>query len=143
MSKHEFQNKCKTNLLTFVQRNFQNFNQTTPQQPGQPNQSFDQQYVNNSSFLDPMQPFAQTDLGQQKSYTGNEFDDEPPLLEGKYSGSQKISKLKGFILFHRTRHKPITYITKGNFHYKIVMLILEKCHSKNQKCEIAFPCRII
>lgn len=38
------------------------------------------------SFLDPSQTtsslYGQGDFGQ-KSYTGNEFDDEPPLLEGK------------------------------------------------------------
>lgn len=30
-----------------------------------------------------MQPYGKSDFGAQKSYTGNEFDDEPPLLEGE------------------------------------------------------------
>jgi hypothetical protein len=38
-----------------------------------------------------MQSFDHADLGQQKSYTGNEFDDEPPLLEGKRNGNEKKS----------------------------------------------------
>lgn len=33
--------------------------------------------------MDPMQSYGKTDFGVQKSYTGNEFDDEPPLLEGE------------------------------------------------------------
>ena len=32
-----------------------------------------------------MQSYEKSDLGQQKSYTGNEFEDEPPLLEGNAS----------------------------------------------------------
>lgn len=38
------------------------------------------------SFLDPSQAapvYGQGDFGQQKTFTENEFDDEPPLLEGK------------------------------------------------------------
>jgi hypothetical protein len=40
------------------------------------------------SFLDPSQTassglYGQGDFGQSKAYTENEFDDEPPLLEGK------------------------------------------------------------
>jgi hypothetical protein len=37
------------------------------------------------SFLDPSQTasmYGQGDFSQQKAYTENEFDDEPPLLEG-------------------------------------------------------------
>lgn len=43
------------------------------------------------SFLDPSQAptgnlYGQSDFGQ-KSYTGNDFDDEPPLLEGNESSN--------------------------------------------------------
>jgi hypothetical protein len=37
----------------------------------------------NQAYLEPMQAYGQSDVGQQKAYSGNEFDDEPPLLEGK------------------------------------------------------------
>lgn len=30
-----------------------------------------------------MQSYGQADMNQPKSYEGNEFEDEPPLLEGK------------------------------------------------------------
>lgn len=46
-----------------------------------PTPSYESQYPN-SSFLDPMQSYGHSDLGQQKSFTGNDFEDEPPLLEG-------------------------------------------------------------
>jgi hypothetical protein len=73
-------------------RNFQNFDSGAQAQTlHDPNP-----YANvppahyGGSFLDasqaPNMMYGQADLGQQKaSYTGNEFDDEPPLLEGTKS----------------------------------------------------------
>lgn len=62
--------------------NFQTFD-TAAQQPNAnynayspPNYASGQ-----SNFLDPMQGYGQSDINQQKSYIGNEFEDEPPLLE--------------------------------------------------------------
>lgn len=60
------------------------------------NQNFEMQYASNNSFLDPMQPYGHSEIGQQKSYIGNEFEDEPPLLEGTIIkiNSQNISWTK-------------------------------------------------
>lgn len=66
----------------YLNRNFQNFENVaaSPQVPFSNVSQF------GGSFLDPSQTsgniYGQADFGQQKSYTGNEFDDEPPLLEG-------------------------------------------------------------
>lgn len=72
----------------FIFRNFQTF-----EAPQAPVVDPHQPYVNvppnqyGGSFLDtsqipPSGLYGQGDFGQQAAYTGNEFDDEPPLLEG-------------------------------------------------------------
>jgi hypothetical protein len=73
----------------FHARNFQTFDtsaqqqqqQQTPQQP--PITNYGMPNYGNQSYFDPTPSmYGQSDLGQPKAYTGNEFDDEPPLLEG-------------------------------------------------------------
>lgn len=77
-------------VLTFLLRNFQNFDNAA-QAPAAVTHDHNP-YANvppaqyGGSFLDASQTssnmYGQADFGQQKAYTGNEFDDEPPLLEG-------------------------------------------------------------
>ena len=70
-------------------RNFQSFENTAPTEPTQAPYANVEPSQFGGSFLDPSQPASSSfygqgaDFDQQKSYTGNEFDDEPPLLEGK------------------------------------------------------------
>lgn len=69
-------------------RNFQSFESTAPIEATQAPYSNVAPAQYGGSFLDASQPaansfYGQGDFGQQKAYTGNEFDDEPPLLEGE------------------------------------------------------------
>jgi hypothetical protein len=81
--------------MTFVSiRNFQSFDNVAPTTtmttaPMNPNSytNISPQSFGSGDFLDPTQSpsanlYGQADFGQ-KSYTGNDFDDEPPLLEGE------------------------------------------------------------
>lgn len=71
-------------------RNFQSFENTPNTAPSAPspyaNVAPPQQY--GGSFFDPttaMPPanvYGQPNVQEQKNYTGNEYEDEPPLLEG-------------------------------------------------------------
>lgn len=71
-----------------ISRNFQSFENAAPAVSAAPTQA---PYSNvppaqfGGSFLDPSQaaPIYGQEFGQEKTYTGNEFDDEPPLLEGQ------------------------------------------------------------
>lgn len=78
-------------LMFFIFRNFQSFENTPNTAPVAP-----MPYANvpppqyGGSFFDPttaMPPanvYGQPNVAEQKAYTGNEYEDEPPLLEGKY-----------------------------------------------------------
>ncbi|KAG5679170.1 hypothetical protein PVAND_008760 [Polypedilum vanderplanki] len=73
------------------QLNFQTFDVNATTSP--PNIDYAPSGYGNQAYLDPMaSAYGQSDLGQQKSYTGNEFDDEPPLLEELGINPQHILK---------------------------------------------------
>lgn len=74
-------------------RNFQTFDTSAP--PSHPNLNYvPPSYAGGqANFLDPMQPYGQADMNTQKTYIANEFEDEPPLLEGERDYFQKFSKI--------------------------------------------------
>lgn len=80
-------------------RNFQTFEAAQPAvaDPHQPYANIPPNQFG-GSFLDASQTssaglYGQNDYGvQQKAYTGNDFDDEPPLLEGKHNANAESNK---------------------------------------------------
>lgn len=69
----------------FTFRSFQTFENAAPIAPTQAPYANVAPAQFGGSFLDPSQAtpiYSQGDFAQQKTYTGNEFEDEPPLLEG-------------------------------------------------------------
>lgn len=78
----------KIKFVLFCYRNFQTFENVAPIASEQAPYTNVPPSQFGGSFLDPSQSaagnlYGQSEFGQQKAYTGNEFDDEPPLLEGK------------------------------------------------------------
>ncbi|KAL7045531.1 hypothetical protein ACKWTF_002250 [Chironomus riparius] len=61
--------------------NFQTFDASSQQSNAPLNYTQPTYPVNQAPFFDPMQAYGQPDINQPKSYEGNEFEDEPPLLE--------------------------------------------------------------
>lgn len=105
-------------------RNFQTFENVAPiVQPNQAGYPNDQPSQFGGSFLDASQAapnsfYGQSDYGQQqKSYTGNEFDDEPPLLEGKINPTtwwEKQNKTNRIdFRFSRVRDQPTAHHAEG------------------------------
>lgn len=64
-------------------RNFQTFDPAAQTLHANSNYSPPNYAGGSTAYLDPVPSYGQSDMNQQKSYIPNEFEDEPPLLEGR------------------------------------------------------------
>lgn len=62
--------------------------------------------------MPPANVYGQPNVAEQKTYTGNEFEDEPPLLEGKYWIDQSIELISFNTFFQNLELIQITFYKK-------------------------------
>ena len=67
--------------------------------------------------MPPANVYGQPNVAEQKTYTGNEYEDEPPLLEGKYwiESISEINWLQYSNIFQNLELIQITFYKKWVF----------------------------
>lgn len=108
----------------YVCSNFQNFDNTQPSVPPNYDAGYSSPNQNQGlgGFYDPT-AYTDSSFATDKSKpgvgasTGNEFEDEPPLLEGRHDQRLNyIFRLSNCCLsFCRTGHQSESYIPEGKF----------------------------